>query len=90
LAVVASSNDKDARSSNVPNAKAEKDVDTKKSKTPWQVWLEKFGFELENEDELKNVPKISYFEIFRIFFWFGCRAFGGTFLSKIFVETNLK
>eukprot|EP01033_Poteriospumella_lacustris_P001957 gene1957-1420_t len=41
-------------------------------------WIRKLGFNVEDNDYSDvNVPKLSYWQIFKIFLWFGCRAFGG-------------
>ena len=40
--------------------------------------LNYFGFNFEETiEEGYEVPKKTYFELFLIFLWFGCRAFGG-------------
>jgi putative chromate ion transporter len=46
----------------------------------WIHILEMMGFNSQlshNLDDLKNVPKLSYYEIFSLFVWFGIRAVGG-------------
>jgi chromate transporter len=36
------------------------------------------GFrEIQEDAEVGNIPELTFFELFKIFLWFGCRAFGG-------------
>eukprot|EP01038_Epipyxis_sp_PR26KG_P009967 gene9967-13407_t len=44
------------------------------------TYLHYFGFrgaQHDPDEDATNIPKLSYFELFTIFCWFGCRAFGG-------------
>jgi hypothetical protein len=45
------------------------------NKGKMHAFLSTFGFMAEREGH--NAPQLPLYEIFAIFFWFGCRAFGG-------------
>mmetsp|Transcript_4783 Transcript_4783/g.4279 ORF Transcript_4783/g.4279 Transcript_4783/m.4279 type:complete len:477 (-) Transcript_4783:41-1471(-) len=47
--------------------------------TKRKSYIDKFFsyLEISIDEDKHNVPKLSYFELFKIFFSFGCRAFGG-------------
>ena len=52
--------------------------DSGKKKGVLTSWMEFFGFKnVEKAPEDMNAPQLPYWEIFAIFLWFGCRAFGG-------------
>jgi putative chromate ion transporter len=47
-----------------------------------QVWLERLGFvdhqsKKDDPDDIVQIPEMSHWQLFLIFLWFGCRAFGG-------------
>ena len=54
----------------------EKSEDKGKKYSTTLRWLG-FREEIVNESDDCHIPDISYLEIFKIFLWFGCRAFGG-------------
>jgi hypothetical protein len=42
------------------------------------TFLARLGFvESEAEEKTNHAPHLSLFELFKVFLWFGCRAFGG-------------
>ncbi len=48
------------------------------------TFLELIGFSTKSKKEAaedNNAPQLPYWEIFGIFLWFGCRAFGGKLLT---------
>jgi chromate transport protein ChrA len=51
------------------------------TKVQMKEWLKRFGFQFEDsqkdEDDVVAIPSLTYWQLFKIFFWFGCRAFGG-------------
>ena len=54
------------------------EVDTNSKNLKFSSFMKRLGFENEAEtDEKSNVPGLSYLEVFKLFLWFGCRAFGG-------------
>lgn len=66
--------------------KSASSADESKNETSLGRWLKKLGFNFEENDYSDvNVPELSYWQIFKIFFWFGCRAFGG----NLCIDKNL-
>jgi chromate transport protein ChrA len=63
------------------NKQEEDPLPSTSAKVQMKDWLKKFGFQFEDsrkeEDDIIAIPPLSYWELFKIFFWFGCRAFGG-------------
>lgn len=55
--------------------------------TRWN-WLSSYWPETPEEDK-HNVPALSYLEIFKIFIWFGCRAFGGPMAQIAMMKNEL-
>lgn len=43
----------------------------------FQLFLERLGFMEADQADTNKAPKLSYLELFKVFLWFGCRAFGG-------------
>lgn len=74
--------DKDNSNDNdIENPQPNKSADETKNDTFFGRWLRKFGFNVEDNDYSDvKVPPMSYWQIFKVFFWFGCRAFGGMLL----------
>lgn len=54
------------------------DIEANEKKKP-ATWASYFKANIEDVHyaDHSNVPDLSYFEVFKLFFWFGCRAFGG-------------
>lgn len=66
---------------------------TKGKETKIGSWLRYLGFTYEEDSEEDvQIPSLSYFEVFRTFLWFGCRAFGGMVgnLINVFFEFRFK
>lgn len=56
----------------------EANKDSGKKKGTVTSWLEFFGFKyVEKSQEDLNAPQLPFWELFILFLWFGCRAFGG-------------
>ena len=65
--------------------------DAPPAKTFWQSlgWGDDDNKKLERKDDWKNIPEMSYFELFKIFLWFGARAFGGPIAQIVLMKDEL-
>jgi putative chromate ion transporter len=57
-----------------------------KRKTLSSYWA---SLNVADNEEKDNVPKLSYWEIFKTFLWFGCRAFGGPMAQIALMRAEL-
>lgn len=67
-----------------------------KSPEPTSLWgrlcaacAEQHAKKLENKDDWKNIPEMSYFQLFMVFFSFGARAFGGPIAQIALMKDEL-
>ena len=58
--------------------KAESAASAEKPEPKYSAYMHALGFrDVSETEEEGSIPDLSYFELFRVFLWFGCRAFGG-------------
>jgi hypothetical protein len=62
----------------IDQAESATSADLEEKAPKYSAYMQALGFRDVSETEEKgSIPDLTYFELFRVFLWFGCRAFGG-------------